>query len=391
MTTTLTSARSTTSRNAPSALQLIRQAVAAEPDATPAAPAAQPATTTTPPVRPSTPTNQANPATSAAFSAAQIAALSAPLDRALVSSREQGRSKVNYLQSWVVISEANRIFGFDGWQRQTLFSRCIAQAERLIGARGTGREQKSGWGVTYIARVRITVCVGGQGLLIREGTGAGHGIDTDLGLAHESAIKEAETDAMKRALMTFGNPFGLALYDKSQRQVSGNGQLPSQSSASQQQGQAPTQTQAGHRPDTYAAPSRRTPAQANPIAAAFNGPPRNQGQGTNGTRHSTTPAAIARPQPAATNAPTGARGDATGCSSLDPASIAALQERIRALLPPQLAAFSRAFRTAFQVPDSTPSIAGLITEHRHRLWIEDFLGRLQSPQLQSQHQQARTA
>jgi hypothetical protein len=43
----------------------------------------------------SIPTNQANPATPAAFSAAQIAALSAPLDRALVSSREQGRSKVN--------------------------------------------------------------------------------------------------------------------------------------------------------------------------------------------------------------------------------------------------------------------------------------------------------
>ena len=68
-----------------------------------------------------------------------------------------------------------------------------------------------------------------------------------------------------------------------------------------------------------------------------------------------------------------------------------LQERIRALLPPQLAAFSLAFRSAFQVPDSTPSIAGLIAEQRHRLWIEDFLGRLQSPQLQSQHQQARTA
>jgi hypothetical protein len=190
--------------------------------------------------------------------------------------------------------------------------------------------------------------------------------------------------------MTFGNPFGLALYDKSQRQVSGNGQLPSQSSASQQQGQAPTQTQAGHRPDTYAAPSRRTPAQANPIAAAFNGPPRNQGQGTNGTRHSTTPAAIARPQPAANGASIGTTGPANE-AALDPATIANLQERIRALLPPQLAAFSRAFRSAFQVPDSTPSIAGLITEHRHRLWIEDFLGRLQSPQLQSQHQQARTA
>src|SRR5262249_13193550 len=32
-------------------------------------------------------------------------------------------------------------------------------------------------------------------------------------------VKEAETDAMKRALMTFGNPFGLALYDKDQTNV----------------------------------------------------------------------------------------------------------------------------------------------------------------------------
>ncbi|MCX5960919.1 MAG: hypothetical protein NT053_14225 [Cyanobacteria bacterium] len=29
--------------------------------------------------------------------------------------------------------------------------------------------------------------------------------------------------------------------------------------------------------------------------------------------------------------------------------------------------------------------------YSHRLWIENFHGRLQSPQLQSQHQQARTA
>jgi hypothetical protein len=388
MTATLTPARSTASRNAPSALQLIRQVVAAETDAIPAAsattPAAKPVTSTTPPVLTSTPTSKANPATPAAFSAAQIAALSAPLDRALVSSREQGRSRVNYLQSWVVISEANRIFGFDGWQRQTLFSRCIAQAERLIGARGTGREQKSGWGVTYIARVRITVCVGGQGLLIREGTGAGHGIDTDLGLAHESAIKEAETDAMKRALMTFGNPFGLALYDKSQRQVSGspatretasgshnpgqgNGQQPIQ-----RNGQNPGRSQASHRPDTYAAPSRRTSAQSNPIAAAFNGPPRNQGQGGNGTRPTTAPAAIARPQAVPNSASTGTTGPANE-AALDPATIAALQERIRALLPPQLAAFSRAFRSAFQVPDSTPSIAGLITEQRHLAWIQHYL------------------
>lgn len=68
--------------------------------------------------------------------------------------------------------------------------------------------------VEYMARVRITVAG-----VIRDGCGFGQGIDRDVGQAHESALKEAETDAMKRALMTFGNPFGLALYDKSRENV----------------------------------------------------------------------------------------------------------------------------------------------------------------------------
>jgi hypothetical protein len=132
------------------------------------------------------------PAPCGGLSERQVALLSAPLDRANVRQREQGRSRVSYLEGWQVIAEANRIFGFDGWERSTLISRCVAEHERPIG-----RDRKSGWGVTYIARVRITITAGNR-----------------------SALKEAETDATNRALMTFGNPFGLALYDKQQRQVS---------------------------------------------------------------------------------------------------------------------------------------------------------------------------
>jgi hypothetical protein len=182
-----------------------------------------------------------------------------------------------------------------------------------------------------------------------------------------------------------GNPAGRETASGSYNPGQGNGQQPIQ-----RNGQDPGRSQVSHRPDTYAAPSRRTPAQPNPIAAAFNGPPRNHGQGSNGTRATSAPAAFARPQTAANGASNGTTGSCSE-AALDPATIANLQERIRALLPPQLAAFSRAFRSAFQVPDSTPSLAGLITEQRHRLWIEDFLGRLQRPQLQSQHQQARNA
>ena len=141
-------------------------------------------------------TPQVHPAQPSGFSPEQLAALAAPLDRANVRQREQGRSRVSYREGWQVIAEANHIFGFDGWQRQTIAVRCVAQAERLIGARGTSRDQKPGWGVTYTARVRVTVTAGGLTPLIREGSGAGHGIDVDPGQAHESALKEAETDAM---------------------------------------------------------------------------------------------------------------------------------------------------------------------------------------------------
>lgn len=144
-----------------------------------------------------------------AFTDEQKAALDAKLDKAHVRTRQQSGRALSYVEGWFAISEANRIFGFDAWTSETVDIRVVAEKPRKIG-----QQQKDGWSVSYIARVRITV-----GDLIREGVGAGHGIDVDLGLAHESAIKEAETDARKRALMTFGNPFGLALYDKAQANV----------------------------------------------------------------------------------------------------------------------------------------------------------------------------
>lgn len=145
------------------------------------------------------------------FTPEQKTELGKPLNSANVKTREQGRSTLSYVEAWHVIAEANRIFDFDAWDRETISNVCVSERERKIGK---GQYEKDGWGVTYIAKVRITV-----GGVVREGTGAGHGIDVDLGLAHESAAKESESDAMKRALMTFGNPFGLALYDKTQANV----------------------------------------------------------------------------------------------------------------------------------------------------------------------------
>lgn len=143
------------------------------------------------------------------FTDAQIAELTAKLDASHVRPPQQYGPKGDYLEGWHVIAEANRIFGFDGWSYEAVDTRCVSEAPRKIG-----KQQKDGWGVTYTSRVRVVV----QGI-VREDFGAGHGYDVDAGLAHESAVKEAVTDALKRALRTFGNPFGLALYDKSRANV----------------------------------------------------------------------------------------------------------------------------------------------------------------------------
>lgn len=137
------------------------------------------------------------------FTDDQIALLNAPLDKSKVATRKQAGMNLSYIEGWHAIAEANRIFGFDAWNRETISMQEVRCDE--VGDK---------WRVAFIAKVRVTV-----GDVIRDGTGYGSGISKDLGDAYESAVKEAETDAMKRAFMMFGNPFGLALYDKTQANV----------------------------------------------------------------------------------------------------------------------------------------------------------------------------
>ena len=130
------------------------------------------------------------------FTKEQVEELKQPIDLKNVAERKTGwDQKVPFVESWHVIKEANRIFGFDGWSSETIQLDCVQSDEFCV---------------TYIAKVRVTV-----GNVIREGVGAGHGKGekVNLGDKHESAVKEAESDARKRALMQFGYQFGLSLYD----------------------------------------------------------------------------------------------------------------------------------------------------------------------------------
>ena len=75
-----------------------------------------------------------------------------------------------------------------------------------------------GFVVTWTARARITVKIprpdGSEKVFVREGQGTCSAINESLAEASEMAIKGAETDALKRAAVSFGPRFGLGLDDQ---------------------------------------------------------------------------------------------------------------------------------------------------------------------------------
>jgi DNA recombination protein Rad52 len=142
-----------------------------------------------------------------AFSNNQLKALNRKLDRRHVQTRQVEGKQIDYIEGWFAIAEANNIFGFSGWDRE------VVHFERAY-ERTRGEQTSCG----YLARVRISVRAG-RTRVFREGTGWGSASARMPADAHERALKAAETDATKRALATFGNRFGLALYDKGQTGV----------------------------------------------------------------------------------------------------------------------------------------------------------------------------
>lgn len=149
------------------------------------------------------------------FTSQQTAALRAKLRRRHVKTRMLNGSQLAFLEGWHVIAEANRIFGYDCWDRRTQAPRCVWSAQSSDGQTA----------VIYTTTVRITVRAGGSAVM-RNGIGTGFGRAAAAEIAHEIAVKAAETDATKRALATFGNPFGLPLYDKLQKSVTGARRAP---------------------------------------------------------------------------------------------------------------------------------------------------------------------
>ncbi len=139
---------------------------------------------------------------------------------------DQGRGvSMPFLPVHHYIREANRIFGFGGWET-------ITEALALVGEwpifRHGGRDypDKIGITVAYRAQVRVTVhtedgprsavgCGFCSAVAYRQDNELPETCDPSQ--AHDVALKGAESDALKRALRNWGDRFGLSLYDKDNR------------------------------------------------------------------------------------------------------------------------------------------------------------------------------
>ena len=117
------------------------------------------------------------------LSTKQVQTLRRNLNHRHIRIREANGRALSYIEGWYAISEANRIFGFDGWNRETVESRCV-----LAG------ENRGSFLAIYIARVRITVHADGA-MIIREDT---------------VRVKAAETDATNALWQHSANASGLS-------------------------------------------------------------------------------------------------------------------------------------------------------------------------------------
>ena len=84
-----------------------------------------------------------------AFSEVQARLLASKLNRRHVRTRESRGRVLSYLEGWHVIAVANRIFGFEGWDREIVWCECVWEDGR--------RDPKA---CAYAARVRIRVRAG---------------------------------------------------------------------------------------------------------------------------------------------------------------------------------------------------------------------------------------
>jgi len=173
------------------------------------------------------------------FNDKQNQVLAYELDSSRIKSRQKGSVSLSYLEGFDIIETANRIFGYGNWDYSIT---SLTQVSQELN-------QNQNHVICYKAVVNVVVYdMQHSKHVSREDVGFGTGIAKTLADAHEGGGKESVTDAIKRCFKSFGNQYGLSLYDKSKNHQP---QQISQQQPQYQQ-QQPTQQMQNNTPQEYA-------------------------------------------------------------------------------------------------------------------------------------------
>lgn len=137
-----------------------------------------------------------------------IKLLNEELSPSFVKERNQAGINLKYIEGYNSELNANRIFKYS-WDKE------ILSQDKLYERSYKNSKGNDMIEVAYSCRIRVCFKIDGQ-KYFRDGSGFGNG-QASIGQpsqAHELAIKESETDGLKRALKSLGKQFGLGLYDK---------------------------------------------------------------------------------------------------------------------------------------------------------------------------------
>ena len=143
------------------------------------------------------------------FNKNQLTSLNQELDLNRIKTREKGNINLSYIEGFDVIDTANLIFGYGNWSYLISSLTQVSQEQN----------HNQNFVVCYKAVVKLIVKDENHSKSTsRQDVGFGTGTAKTLADSHENAGKEAVTDALKRAMRSFGNQFGNSLYDKTRNQ-----------------------------------------------------------------------------------------------------------------------------------------------------------------------------
>jgi len=164
------------------------------------------------------------------FSEKQIQELNKTLDPRFISNRKGGgNNTLKYIEGHDAIDQANRLFGYGNWSYRPLSCEQKVLIDPMTGeavgiaykaqveliVRGcvapiveVGSQPVTSWNITDVVLSRRKADAKGNPIEDWEKANAARTIVE----AHEMAEKGAVTDALKRALRTFGDQFGNGLY-----------------------------------------------------------------------------------------------------------------------------------------------------------------------------------